>query len=272
MLKYFFRPMNERGLHKSPDDLLNNADKVKKERLRALAAESARKYKVNLLDVTSAMIDTNDVEIINISLGGISLRANRRFNMSGTYTLRIKSRGTALNLKGTVIWSRISGMQKGSFSNVIPIYTAGLEFVDGSNNKREEIRNFMETHQKECYMVDAEQLNNMRLCTRVQVDAPERALILDQTESHRVNELSFGGAKIESKHPMKVNHSIPMMISFAEDRFIVFQGRIISCLLIRSASPKAYDIEIQFTRLSENDGKTLVEFIRLLDTIDKKSS
>jgi hypothetical protein len=272
IFNYFFGPMNERRLHKSPDDLLNNTDQIKKETFMALAAESAKKYKVSLLDVIGAMADAGDTEIINISLGGISLRANRRLNMSGTYTLRIKSRGTALNLKGTVIWSRISGIQKGSFSNIIPIYTAGFEFIDGSNNKREEIRHFMEAHQKEGYAADAQQLDNMRLYLRVQIDAPERALILDQTESHRVNQLSFCGAKIESKHPMKVNHSIPMMISFAEDKFIVFQGRIVSCLLIRSASPKAYEMEIQFTKLSENDGETLLEFIRLLDATDKKSS
>jgi len=271
-LKYFFRPMNERGLHKRPDDPLNDTDKVKKEALRVLSEESSGKYGVNLLNVISAMIDKIDVEIINISLGGVSLRANRRFNMNEMYILRIKSRGTALNLKGTVIWSRISGMQKGSFSNIIPIYTAGLEFMDGSNNKREEIRNFMEIHQTRGYMADAEQLNNMRLYTRSLVDAPERALLLDQAECHRVRQVSFDGAQIESRHPMKVNHNIPMMISFAEDQFIVFQGKIISCLLIRNASPKAYDIQIQFAGLSENDEETLMEFARFLETTDKGSS
>jgi hypothetical protein len=243
MLKYFFRLMNEKRPYK--------------------------RYKVGLLDINSAMIQASDTEIINIGLGGISLRANRRLNMSETYVLRIKSKGAVLNLKGIVIWSQLSGIRKGPFSNTIPIYTAGLEFVDSSNNKRDVIRNFIETNEKEGYLVDTQQLNNMRLYMRVRVNAPEKALILDQTESHKVKQLGFGSAKIESKHPVKVDDRIPMIISFKEDNFIVFQGRIVSCLLIRTAYPKAYDIEIQFTKLSENDREILVEFIRLHDATDK---
>jgi hypothetical protein len=243
MLKDFFRRMNEKRPRK--------------------------RYKVDLLDINNAVIQASDAEIINISLRGISLRANRRLNMSETYILRIKSKGTVLNLKGIVIWSQISKILKGPFSNIIPVYTAGLEFLDSSNNKREVIRNFIETHEKEDYLVDTQQLNNMRLYMRAQVNAPEKALILDQRENHKVKQLGFSGAKIESKHPMKVNDSVPMIISFTEDKFIVFQGRIVSCLLIRTAYPKAYDVEIQFTKLSENDKEILVEFIRLLDATDK---
>jgi c-di-GMP-binding flagellar brake protein YcgR len=228
-----------------------------------------KRYKIDLLDVTSAMIQTSEAEIINISLGGIALRANRRLNMGEKYTLRIKSKDTGLNLKGIVIWSQISNIRKGPGGNTVPVYTAGIEFVDASDHKRNEIINFIETHKKEECVVDVKQLDNLRLYTRVQVYDPEKAFIIDQTESHKVKQLSFSGAQIECKHPMKVNNSIPMMISFTEDKFIVFHGMIASCRLIRNAYPKAYEIGIEFSKMAEREREILAEFIRLLDAIDK---
>ena len=228
-----------------------------------------KRYPVGLLDITISMIQASYAEIINISFTGISLRANRRLNIGETYTLKIKSKGTVLNLKGTVTWSRISGSQKGLSGDCIPIYTAGVQFLDASQNEGEQILNFIEIHKKEYQIVGARRLNDIRLYTRTRVSAPEKAFILDQRESYKLNQLSFSGARIKSKHPMKVNSTVPMMISFTEDKFIVFQGRISSCLLIRDAHTKAYNIGIEITQLSRNDREILAEFIRLLDAIEK---
>jgi|WetSurSiteA1Bulk_404760.scaffolds.fasta_scaffold01873_6 hypothetical protein len=228
-----------------------------------------KRYAVDLLDVTSALIDANDMEILDISQKGISLRAGRRLNIAETYTLKIKSKDTLLTLQGTVIWSRISQIRKKLHSETIPMYTAGMEFVDVSNEKRMEIIHFIETHKQNNETPVVQENNRKRRTMRLHVDMPEEAFILNQAESHKVKQLSFSGARIRSKHPMKVNTSIPMMISLSEEKFILFQGRIASCLLIRDAYPKAYDIGIEFTELSEQEREILAEFIRLLDTIDK---
>jgi hypothetical protein len=53
---------------------------------------------------------------------------------------------------------------------------------------------------------------------------------------------------------------------------IVFKGSVASCLLIRNAIPRAYDIGIEFTELSGPDRLVLAEFIRLLDAIEKSPS
>jgi hypothetical protein len=228
-----------------------------------------KRYVVDLLDVTSALTDANDMEILDISQKGISLRAGRRLNIGETYTLKIKSKDTLLTLKGTIVWSRISQIRKILHSETIPMYTAGMEFIDVSNDKRKEIIHFIETHKQNIETPAVQENNGNRLSIRVHVDIPEEAFIHNQAESHKVIQLSFSGARIQSKHPMKVNTSIPMMINLSEEKFILFQGRIASCLLIRDAYPKAYDIGIEFTELSEQEREILVEFIRLLDTIDK---
>jgi hypothetical protein len=228
-----------------------------------------KRYIVDLLDVTSALIDANDMEILDISQKGISLRAGRRLNIGETYTLKIKSKDTLLTLQGSVIWSRISQIRKKLHSETIPMYTAGMEFVDVSNEKRLEIIHFIETHKQESENPVVQENNGKMRSMRLHVDMPEEAFILNQAESHKVTQLSFSGARIQSKHPMKVSTSIPMMLNLSEEKFILFQGRIASCLLVRDAYPKAYDIGIEFTELSDQEREILAEFIRLLDTIDK---
>jgi hypothetical protein len=230
-----------------------------------------KRYTVDLLDITSALIEANGIKIINISEKGIALRASRRLNIGETYILKIRSEDTILNLQGVVVWSRISQIRKSHHSNTIPVYTAGVEFTELSNDKRENLVRFIETH-KTAANEDGQPSDDMRLSIRVQVDAPEEAFILDQTENQKVTQLSFSGARIQSKYPLKVNSNIPMMLSLSEDNFIIFQGRIASCLLIRDAYPRAYDVGMEFTELSEQEREILVEFIRLLDTIDKSPS
>lgn len=229
------------------------------------------RYTVDLLDITTALIETNGITILNMSEKGIALCAGRRLNIGETYILKIRSKDLVLNLQGIVVWSRISQIRKSHHSNSVPVYTAGVEFVELSNEIREEIRRFLETH-KQAVNADRQPFSEMRLSLRVPVDAPEDAFILDRAESQKVTQLSFSGARIQSKYPMKVNSNIPMMLSLSADTFIIFQGRIASCLLIRDAYPRAYDIGLEFTELSEQEREILVDFIRLLDTIDKSPS
>ena len=230
-----------------------------------------KRYPLDFLDITSAIIQVNDIEILDISLGGICLRTKRRLNPDDTYNLKIKSKDIMLNVKGTVMWSKISEIRKDA-GDTVPLYTAGMRFDDVSYDKKAELINFIETQKKENKIIDMHQINGVRLYNRVLVNAPEEALILDQTESLKVKKLSYSGMLIECRHPIKINSLIPMMISFSEDRFIVFKGRVASCFLIRNASPKVYDLGIEFTELSGSERMKLAEYIRLLDAIDKSPS
>jgi hypothetical protein len=228
-----------------------------------------KRYQVDLLGVTCSAIQTNEVDMVNISLKGISLRVKKRLNMGETYTLKIKSKNLVINLKCIVIWSKISGNRKDVHGNAVPLYSAGLEFTDVSDDNRKQISNFIGAHKKDENNLDMETMDGMRFSPRVQVVDPEEAFIIDQTENHTVKKLSYSGALIESRYPMKVSKTVPMMLNLSQDKFFVFRGKVASCFLIRNAYPKAYDIGIEFTYISENERLLLSDFIRLLDTIDK---
>jgi len=63
-----------------------------------------------------------------------------------------------------------------------------------------------------------------------------------------------------------------MEMILTEDISIKFLGRITHCLLLKNKDIEHYDIGVEFIEISETDKEILVEFIRLLDTIDKSPS
>ena len=235
-----------------------------------------KRYKIELFGITGVTLRANNIEIIDISLSGICIHATMRLNVAEEYTIKIHSGNIVLNIKGTVIWSKISKSRNVSNSESIPIYTAGLEFQEISKDKRDKIAKFINNHQLEkngeSEINYLEPKENMRQYPRVSVHTPVESFVINKTLAFPVKDLSFGGFRIESKDAIKINSRVPFMINFSEDRFIVFQGRITFCRLIKKVYPKVYDIGIEFNKMSPQDRKILSEFIRLLDNIEKSPS
>jgi len=156
-----------------------------------------KRYEVDLLDITSAIIEANNIEIIDISLNAIALHANRRLNIGEQYNLKIQSKDIALNLRGVVIWSKIGRIHKVLNGDTIPVYSAGLEFVDVLKYLRNDINNFIETHKRdnntEDNAVGYDPQKDLRRNHRLRVNTPVEAFIIDKTQYHPLKDLSFGG-------------------------------------------------------------------------------
>lgn len=238
-----------------------------------------KRYNVNLLDITCAIIQAGNIEILDVSLNGIAVHATMRLNIGEQYSLKLQSRHKALSFKGIVIWSKLSAIHKDSSGDTIPVYTAGLEFIDNSQDLGDDIRMFIGTHncgddiRKNSDDADEYTIKECpRTYPRFQVNTPPEAFIIDQKQLYQVQELGFGGVRIECTKPLKINNTIPMMLNFSEDKFIVFKGRIVSCRLLHRASPKRYTIGVEFSEMSTTYRKMLSEYIRLLSDIDTSPS
>jgi hypothetical protein len=218
------------------------------------------------------MLFANHVKILDISLGGVSVKSDKRLNIGSEYTLKIKVKSNNLIFKGKVIWSLISENRENSHGDIIPIYTAGLKFMDFSSEKIKEIADFIEAYRQEVDKpIDVYQDSGMRLFTRFQITAPQESFILNCYEGCKVKELSINGMLMESEHPAELEDKIPLKLTLAEDKSITFQGSVVSCLLINPA-PESYDLEIEFIDMSKSDKDVLAEFICLLDARDKGQS
>jgi len=93
---------------------------------------------VDSTEISGDIMFANEVNILNISPGGISLKADKRLNIGKEYTIRIKFKDSSVSVKGKVVWSLLSQSKDDSNGNFIPIYTAGIQFVNGSSKKIEE--------------------------------------------------------------------------------------------------------------------------------------
>jgi hypothetical protein len=239
-----------------------------------------KRYRVDMLDIGTAFLQTSTIETIDMSLNGISLHAAGRLNIGEQYDLKLRSNSKTLSLRGLVIWAKISGTRKGFNGDIVPVYTGGLEFIDASKHLTDEIDDFIGTHKKEGnisnntdgYIDMCGRQECLRRHPRFQVNTPAEAFVIDHTQCLPVQDLSFGGLRLESGQPMKINSKIPMMLNFFGDKFILFKGKVVSCRLVKKSSPRLYTMGIAVSEMSMKDRRILSEHIRLLRNIDTSPS
>ena len=114
------------------------------------------RYKANLIGINGRIILAKFVKILDISIGGVSLQTEKRLNIGNEYTLKIESKKKLFTVKGIVVWSVLNNSIKDSKGNIVPIYTAGMKFIDVSGEKINEITDFMQTYKRERDIVQKE--------------------------------------------------------------------------------------------------------------------
>lgn len=223
-----------------------------------------KRFSVEILGISGKMMFANEVEIQDISVGGISLRVDRRLNMGNEYTLKIGNGTKSITLKGSVVWSRISGTKKGLRDEVIPIYTAGMNFVTMSADKTKELTTFLEGQENFSYE-KVHSPSGLRFSMRFLIAPPFKKALLNIRESYPVKKLSLGGMLIESESPLEIDDRIPMEILLPGATQIKFLGRIASCLKVHEEGASPYDIGIEFIEIANGDKRKLNEFVVVLD-------
>jgi len=223
------------------------------------------------MEINGMMMFANEVEILDISIGGISLRADRRMNIGADYSLKIRDKASVIPLKGTVVWSLLSGTKKSPDGGTVPLYTAGMCFQNLSSEKIGEIARFIAEHCQEHHEDDDMYcLSGLRFNIRYNIDAGETAL-LNYPEGYRVKKISLGGMLIESIHELEIEKRLPMELALPGDAVITFGGRVASCFL-RSHEEPLYDVGIEFVDMPDSDKERLAEFISALSETDEPSS
>ena len=89
-----------------------------------------KRLKVENMKVNSEMLLATDVKIINISLGGILVKADRIMNIGNKYALKIEYEDKVLFVKADVVWSLLVDNVEDANGNIIPIHIAGMQITD----------------------------------------------------------------------------------------------------------------------------------------------
>ncbi len=104
------------------------------------------------------MAFADEVVLHNLSMGGASLKADRRLNIGKEYLLRLETKDSDIRVKGVVVWSSLTESKADHKGNIIPVYTAGLKFTDDSWEKIKELIDLMEEHEESHYKPDVDHL------------------------------------------------------------------------------------------------------------------
>jgi c-di-GMP-binding flagellar brake protein YcgR len=225
-----------------------------------------KRYSVNLFSIHGKIPLANSVEILNISVGGVLIKLDRRLGIGSNYLLKLQSREKVLSIKGIVTRCSLSESQKDPKGDVVPYYTAGMEFMDISSEKIDEIADFIKRNVEEYQQGEypaMNQIRDLRMFVRFHIKQPQKS-VLQSHDLYTVKNLSVGGMLIESYCPFKTGEKISMDLNIPGEKTIHFLGRIITSRQIGNMELKRYDIGVEFSEMSESDNNIIKMYLNLL--------
>lgn len=217
-----------------------------------------KRYRVDLVEINGKMSLADKVEIIDISLGGVALKADRRLNIGKEYMIKLQEKGKALEVRGTVVRAELTGIEQRADGQGVSIFTVGMMFKEGYTEK---MADFLEPIEKT--RIEAPAVTDRRLNVRFNIKTPEEK-ILSYPLQFKVKSISLGGMLIQTEQDLEIDSTIPMELSLNADDTIKFIGRVASRMQDEQRGHQNYDIGIEFTDLTDQDKTLLKAFVDYL--------
>jgi Tfp pilus assembly protein PilZ len=226
-----------------------------------------KRYNLDLIDINGKMGLTDKVEVLDISLGGVALKADRRLNIGKEYMIKLQEKGKTLDVKGIVVRSELSGIEERSHGERASIYTAGMVFKDGFADKIADFLRPIEQNKKKNSPAGADRRFNVRF----NITTPG-SHILSYPLQFKVRTISLGGMLIQTQESVEINSTIPMELSLNADQAVTFVGKTIVCDMTEIAGQANYNIGVEFTDLTDKDKALLKKYIDYLAELEAKDA
>jgi Tfp pilus assembly protein PilZ len=197
------------------------------------------------------MVLAAEVDIVNLSLGGMAIKANRRLNIGSECGVTLDVDGRALTLRGTIVWAALTGLTQQDGESV-PQYSAGVRFRDVLNDTVESLMEFIDHHK----VSEEGRLSGIRFRIR----APGKA-VMDGVENYRVKLISRSGMLIEVDRDFEIDQVYPMELQPPDAEPIAFTGRVASRVPVSGEPNPRHDIGIEFQDMPPADRTRLDRFI-----------
>lgn len=224
-----------------------------------------KRFKLNDREVNGKMVLATEVKLIDISISGMSFKANRRLNIGNDYTLKLEG-SKSITLRGTVIWCSLIETRKGLKGEMIPIYSAGMQFKDMSTEIIIDLQYLIDSHKIE----EVHVISGGRLNMRFHIKDPENVTLI-YPDNFKVKTISLGGMLIECLQSFDIESKIHMEMFIPDDEPLSFLGKVASSRAIDKESQKKYNIGIEFLGLTKKDREVLSSFIdqsTMSDTVE----
>ncbi len=94
-----------------------------------------KRFGLDLIEMSGRLSLVGNVEIIDISFGGVALKVDRRLNIGKEYLFKLGENGNSIDVKGVVSRCKLSLIEERFNGERVSIYTAGMKFEEGSADK-----------------------------------------------------------------------------------------------------------------------------------------
>ena len=215
-----------------------------------------KRYGLDLIDVKGKMGLSDKVEILDISLGGVAFKADRRLNPGREYMIKLQDKEKTLNITGIIVRSELSGMEERDNGESVSIYAAGMQFKDGSADQVADFLKSTVQVQKETEPVPGERRVNVRFQITGQHEN-----VLSYPAHFRVKTISLSGMLIQTDQTLGIESKVPMELSLNDGTTVNFIGRIVSCQMKEDKGQTNYEIGSEFIDLTDKDKTLLQTFI-----------
>jgi Tfp pilus assembly protein PilZ len=206
---------------------------------------------------------SDSVEIIDISLGGVALKAARRLNIGKEYMLKLEEKGKKLDVRGTVVRSELVGIQTREDGEMISIYTAGMVFKEGTSEKLADFLKPIEHNKKEAAPDVVDQRQHVRFNITTSGEK-----VLSFPGQFKVRAISLVGMLIQTNNALDTENKIPMELALKDGDAVRFLGRVVSCKPTEGGDQTPYEIGVEFGDLTDKDKQLLKTFIDYLSTVE----
>jgi c-di-GMP-binding flagellar brake protein YcgR len=194
------------------------------------------------------------VDVVNLSLGGMAVRADRRFNIGSECTLKLPVGERELTVQGVVVWSSLTGVTRRG-EDTVPQYSAGIRFRDMLSERLEDLIDFIDSHK----IAQEHRLSGIRFL----IKASGKATV-NGVETYKVKLISLSGMLIEATRTFAVDETYPMEILPPEQEPIVFTGRVASIVETDKGEAGSHLIGIEFKEMAPEQKQRLTTFIATL--------
>jgi hypothetical protein len=224
-----------------------------------------QRYGLDLIDVKGKMSLSEKVEILDISLGGVALKVDRKLNPGREYMIKLQDRENTLNVMGRIVRSELSGTETRSDGESVTIYAASMQFQDGSTGRVADfLKSIVPDRQKKVPVPGERRLN-----ARAHNPEPQEN-ILCFPANFRVLSISLSGMLIQSDQALEIESKVPMGLPLNNGTMINFTGRVVSCRPNEEKGQTYYDIGAEFIGLVGKDKVMLQLFIDQWTTMENK--
>ncbi len=228
-----------------------------------------KRFKVEGAQVKGEMLFRKEVQVLDMSMSGIQLQTDRQLKIGKAYLLNLQNEDKIISVKAIVVRSLLSESKTDDDGDVVPLYLVGMQFINLSDEKIDEIVEFIDNHKAgDQPILKTNGKMEYRKSTRFEMNVDGKT-ILNFHELYKVKVISLNGMLIESSHCLDIEDKLHMKIILPGDQAIDFVGRVASCSEKGEGDEKHYDIGIEFTTMPEDHKNSLEEFFKNIEDISK---